>query len=641
MKITLTETACPSETGVVKFTLPDVLHNNNKTARITSVDFPYSQRTIEQSRNTINYIESIKITPSFRCIHILFEDSVETIDLPAILPLTVNKVNSIHNNKIAFEEPHGYFAPACFSRGSRNVVASYTSVFPIGTTILTLIHHRSGSMEINPSHIDYVDEHTIKYTGKKSITNGKALKTSYMLTPEIPDINALTKCITISTNASIQFTFDEATARTKMHNGSSGYNVKSISGDNLARSILGYDGVYTGFEQVKIPSSCYGYGELSITDTIQDEVNRWVLSNESAMVFRCNHGYTWAVTLPAGNYCTGHKVANCIAALMNATSKKHNPYNIRFTNDGLFVFASGLSFDLLFGDDKSTLAKFLGFEAVDHTNLTTYASDFGRSVIKIAPNRNIYMCCEVPGTHQLKLQRKTHAALDARIHSYKNGILELTTVDRMTGIKVATGLVENDIVTLTSLLPPPEGSTGETREGYMFRTRSKVVGVVIDDDNEVKAASTLRVSVPSVSFEIAIGQYITVDKQDAAFSICTFNNNKHSQLSTSVPSSLLGFNPGVCVGKYGTVISPATLNLGHGIVHAQFLEGTMTVGSTDLYTKSGNSIAMQLSAKRGGQNTLGTLNFTNSLHEFQLHFKNADGTPYEFNAAPVTLTLEF
>lgn len=421
--------------GEIEFEVPSVLNKLSRKAILNTIDFPYSQRTIEPSWNKINYMESIRITPNSRMISIMLGDnkSGDRVELVGLLPLTANKIVEISaatddgTIMLVTEEPHGFFAPGCFNKEIRNVIASYKSIFPPGTPPLILIHGSNGAVHVDPAQFEYHDEHTvkIKYTAVRSDLKafGKG-EHGWMITPEFPTISILCNALTNAVNGAVLFNHDNPIARTRMFPGtcSNTHKIESVSGDNLAKSLLGYDGVYAGWEEVTIPSGMYCYGELDLAKMIQSKLNRWYIETESSIIFRGVSGYTWNITLPAGNYGTPYKLASCIQHMMNMTAKRRkNPYCVRFTLNegsnyrGKFVFAAAEPFDLLFGDDQSINPAILGFEPVDHVGRNSYMSenDLGAPLAK--PNCNVYEVDEIPGTHQIRIGRKTRLAVDGKI----------------------------------------------------------------------------------------------------------------------------------------------------------------------------------------------------------------------------------
>lgn len=648
--------------GELEFHVPSVLSKHNRAGLLKSIDFPYSQRTIESSWNKLHYMESIRITPESRSVSVLLTDkeSGDRVEMLAMVPLTTNKIIEISTATtdgtiiLVTEEPHGFFAPGCFGKEVRNVISSYKSIFPHGTPPFILIHGSNGSVQVDPALFEYNDEYSvkIKYTAIRTEFKlfGKG-DHGWMVTPEFPTISMLCQVITNAMNSAIIFNHDDPAARTRMYPGtcSNTHVIESVSGDSLAKALLGYDGVYAGWEEITIPAGMYCYGELDLSKMIAAKMNRWHIDRESSIIFRGVSGYTWNVTLPSGNYGTPEKLAHCIQHMMNMTAKnRKNPYCVRFTlnegssHRGKFVFVAAEPFDLLFGDDESIDPSILGFEPVDHIGRNSYMSenDLGAPLMK--PNCNVYDVDEIPGTHQIRIGRRTRLAVDGKIRGYSGGTLRLNTVNRTTGAPECHGMNKGDVVTLTTVMPAPDGATGTKREGFTFRAKNKIMGVVVADENENPDASSLHVSVPSMSWTLGIGSYITIDSQAAPISVALFDPGKNQFFRDSIGASRLGFSNGVSTGQHGVVVSQCAVNLEPRTVDVSFIEGSMTSASTEMYNQNGKSLITQIPSDRSnGPAPQGMVRFNNALQQFKLEFTNPDGSPYHFNHASLSLLMEF
>ena len=649
-------TSVARENGLVDFELGQPLLKNQKLATVSSIDFPYSQRTIEKKWSHLHYMEGIIITEENRTIVLTLENKVnknESLVVNGLFPLRCNKLSSITKRGkteilIQFEEPHGFFVPSVFGNASRNVMKGYKSIFDSRMSVLTMIHAKAGALDIDPDMMKYEDEYAISIPFepmKKIISFGKQ-NSSWFLTPIFSSLSQLTAAASIVLNSAILFNACEMTCKTKIEEGhcSSRFRIVGLEGD-MIKTLFGEGGVFNRYETAELPVGMYCYGEFSISEEIQRSMNRWHLCAKSNFIFRDSKNYTWSVTLPKGNYQTPQNVAKTIESLMNSTVRK-KMFCVKCLQSSAgkvkFVFYSDFCFSLLFGDENSMDSCFLGFESVDHVGLFHYTSKHEMHC-PIQPNSNVYKCYELEGSHQLRIARESRRSIDLKMVSYKGGVLKGVCYDRHSDDVVASGLSCGEVVSLTPLLPKPqesERSEVRVRQEFSLKTSMKAVVVKNEGGEETEeSVSVVYLSVPNLGWNA--GSFVTLDFEVAPLSICLFDKEKPSRFfDCCIGASRLGFNSGITHGKNGVVTAPWSVNLEPLSVSVSFT-GSVAVQRTDFQDEEGNPIICQIPSERSHHFQTSDFAFHTTPTRFTLLFKNADGTPYEFNNSKVSLVMKF
>ena len=658
--------------GVLTFQVPGALQKYQTSVKLVDVDFPVgAQHDVERKNCAAHYHEGIHIYPTSRTVSLLLEDTGGArYEMNAIVPLTVNRIVEISNSTsdktviVHTEHPHGFFAPAAFGRTTKNVIGTYSSALPSGSVPLTIINSTKGAFAVDPNSMSFHDEKSVKiaYESVKEGIDGFGGKTTEMgwfVTPILPNLTSLSEILTAACNGVVSIQHEKGTAQTKIFSAGSTRPI-SISGDELSKTIFGYDGVYAGLEVALIPPGNYSLshpqeGRIPFSKAVEEQMNRFhIKEKESNIIFRDVKGYTWKASLPHGNYATGEKLAKCIEHMMNLTSKSSKKsFSVNFVEEdgmftGRFVFSANEAFDILFGDEESMNPKTLGFEAVDLIGRTSYSSH-GMRRPNHKPNSNVNDCKVLEGSNKLHLSRRSKKSLDGRIVSYDDAhsLLKMKCVERMNGNSVCTGLLDGDVVTLTSALPQPDGATGQERKSFSLRPKRRILGVVVaapDDDKDANDASTAYISVPNHGWFKGFEEYVNIDPPESPFSIALFDMTMMDGgkfFQDSFGASRLGFASGVTDAVDGLVVGDGSVSFDSGPICISLVEDTMTKTSTDVFDQDAQSrigvvkrdgtLAVGGSTKLASNASTVSFSFTNTI----------TSAPYVFNGNSVTLVVEF
>lgn len=699
------------QTGILKKPLPGVLERHERKLTLKDVSFPdQSQRDIESSANEFHYCEGICIYPNRRKLSPSFYDVNQHVvyEFDAILPLTTNRIVKVtkgpsdaSNRKrivIETEEPHGLFVPFVpFGSGgeAKNVIHSYHSNFPEGTVPLSLIHSKEGTLELDHTTLEYIDEKSFAadqsnlddVKGDKSDKSDKSDKgekgeKGWLVTPPFPSLVVLANVLTYACNNVIHFTHYRDTARTEYMHTCHPLEFRGLKGDSLYADVFESDRIYKSWEIARVPPGNYrledipeseartkkGHRELSFSDALEAAMNRFCIEKgETNIIFRNSSGHTWMCSLPPGNYGKGEKLARCVEHMMNITAdygKKSTqisaPFTVKFVveNDrrgGRFVFSSPQPFDMLFGDDESMDPIVFGFDKTTLQGKRKYTSQLTLPIPTSKPNSNTYDVSVLPNSGNLRVARRPKPSLDGRIESYDNddSLLKLRCVDRKTGLPVCHGLMDGNVVTLTTSLSQPDGATGEERESYVVTTKRKLQGVVVSaphDDQDKNNAAMVYISVPNIpkGWNKGTSKYVNVDLPEFPFSILLFDKKTkgHELFPRCIGASRLGFknqNGVTNANEGGVVKGEGTISLKETEVKILLFEESMSK-STNVFDENGQSM-LGIVNKRGGkwklkEEATTTLSSTSNSTVLEFKFVNmSDGTPHAFNGSPVTLYI--
>jgi len=705
----LSTTACPDKNGEVKIDTIGPLQRHQRKVTLRQCHFPYSQRTVEKAWNRIHFIEDIRITATSRTVSAMLNKKMvnERLEVVATLPLTTNRIMEIASSGsekilIRTEHPHGFFAPALpeFSKpDARNVVAACASLHPSGAVPLSLVNSAQGVCDIDPKSISFVDEHTVLVDFKA--IKGMGIEFSqkecgWLLTPSFSCLGSLADAITIAFNGAVVVQHERDSGVSKMATGSaaiaSSY-LSSVTGDGLAKSIFGFDGVYAGWETIEIqPGNYYAAkekgGALPLAYAIEDELNKYVIKRgENTLVFRSPDGNVWKATLPTGNYGSPHRLAKSLEFVMNMTtdkkSKPSSKYSVRFVEEsgcgtGNFVFATETAaFDLLLGDQETTLpTELFGFERVDYVGRRSVSGNIVRAPFK-KENSNVYSVSVLQGSGRLEICRKTPSPLAAQIVAYANNTLKLRCFHRFSDEEACSGIHPGDLVAFSAMPPPPppEAQEPNDREGdaessnnsnvhqpsFDLKSTRKIIGVSVlppsteqendgggrSDDGD---SSIIYVNVPNSAWNYGINKFVSVSSPGSAFSLALFDNSsatmvaggKHFQ--NCIGASRLGFDRnGVVSGKDGVITSPGNVNLAPLSVEIHLLEQTLTKSATTMSNKKNEAIIGVLapSKKHGDAAVFASTTLASNSQTLTVCFLNADGSRYICNGSPVTIVLHY
>tara|TARA_B110000858_G_scaffold8571_1_gene9131 strand:- start:131 stop:2251 length:2121 start_codon:yes stop_codon:yes gene_type:complete len=677
--------------GVLTITVPPVLQSFDRRVTCVGIDFPFSHRSVEDAANVIHYGEEVRITPSFRTLTIKLVPKQNAkgvgIDVSAILPLAANRIVSVTNivgsKKVRFvtEFPHGFFSPGVFGKERKCILGSYETILGQGVVPLTLVNSQKGASIIDVAKLSYVDDMTVEVPAEE--VRGQSIhfgdndeNTSWFLTPTFPSISSLADALSIAFQNIVSLKHDASAGETRVFAGSaaSEYDILSYSGDEMGKSVLGFDGIWGGWETIRVPAGEYNVKqgkESCIANAIQRQLNRFVVEpGKGGFTFRGISGETWRFELPSGNYGHPQKIAFSLCHMMNLTVKgsETNPYLVTFQVNqtghmGRFIFSldegaraekdgGPATFDILLGDEDGAVdAGMFGFERVDLVGRNVYVSTFDVHVPRKSANTNVYRADVDHISETLLISRVPRKAVDAEIREHKNSLLKCKTVDRMDGSYACHGFKEGEVVNVVSMMHPPDGSTGEEREGFTVSAKRKVLGVVVAAPEDEKAAHasnscSLFISVPGGIWRGSSGKYVTVSASGAPFSIALFDRSSTNRyFKDSIGSNKLGFTDGVTCGEDGIVRGSGRIDLSRQPVELHLFESTMTKASSTLYNLRGEALLAVLGGakkhKYHDEAQYGSTTLSSSAPDLKVKVRNADGSSYRLNGSPVLISLMF
>ena len=532
------------------------------------------------------------------------------------------------------------------------------------------------------ANLSYVDDMTVEVPaeevrGQSLHLGDKDENASWFLTPTFPSISSLADALSVSFQNIVSLKHDASAGETRVFAGSatSEYDILSYSGDEMGKSLLGFDGIWGGWETIRVPAGEYKVKkgkENCIANAIQRQLNRFVVEpGKGGFTFRGISGETWRFELPSGNYGHPQKIASSLSYMMNLTVKgsETNPYLVTFQVNqtghmGRFVFSldegaraeedgGPATFDILLGDEDGGAvdAGMFGFERVDLVSRNVYVSTFDVHVPRKSSNTNVYRADVDHISETLLISRVPRKAVDAEIREHKGGLLKCKTVDRMDGSYACHGFKEGEVVNVVSMMHLPDGSTGEEREGFTVSAKRKVLGVVVAAPEDEKAAHannacSLFISGPGGIWRGSSGKYVTVSASGAPFSIALFNkSSKNRYFKDSIGSNKLGFADGVTCGEDGIVRGSGRIDLSRQPVELHLFESTMTKASSTLYNLRGEALLAVLGGakkhKYHDEAQYGSTTLSSSAPDLKVKVRNADGSSYRLNGSPVLISLMF
>ena len=640
--------------------LPTTLAWPSRRVKLVSMDFPASQRGIEDGWSCMYYSEAIRVTDDARVVTVLVtrnegEDEVEELHT-SMLPLTSNRIVSVAhaNGRIQFTTccEHGLFV-----RGTP-IISLLESVLGQATVPLTLIHSRGGAMAITSADdLRYVSAFTVSLpsrfangdcdssaglsdgssdgslsgslTGSSdgSSTGSSACQTcGYFVVPPVTTPAALCALLAGSFANRINFSFSALSGRTSV-SGSPGLTVKSVGGDTLAQWLLGFDGVFTAWEVARIPPC--SLSPVAFAAVLQSCLNRYeVLPESTCLMYRDPLGATHEANILAGQYRT----PRALAAAVHRAMQPNMPHDFNVAYDGSAVrFACSAPFDLLLCSSGHSLCVALGYAQSDRVGLKEYISDFAVHSHSVRPNSNTY---EVTiEDHCLQLaSRAMHVA--AKVESYRRSVLRVRTSDA-TGAPMAHGGLCGDTVTICE-----SGCTGPR----LRRTR-RILGVVVADEGGNDEADLLCIHVPDHGWAEAepfepFELVILMPHTD--FSICALvPSSTSTYFENATGGARLGFRDEVVFAGNGTLRAPYPPSLEHPsrvLVFVEDANGDAHSTEPEHVFDDRRIFAQVLVNERRVAPAVARLRTEGS--SLRLRFMNMDRTPYIFNNATVVFTLE-
>lgn len=610
----------------IRVDLPSTLTWPNRRLKLVSMDFPASQREIEHDWSCLYYSEAIRVTDLARTVTVLVTrtDGVEEL-YTAFLPLTSNRIVKVSRvlDRIEFTTAtrHGLFV-----RGV-SLIPVLESVFGRSAVPLTLIHSRDGVFDITAADdLGYVSEFTVSLPASCIRVDASNVSTSgtrgYLVMPSLPSPAALCAILVGAFSNKIYFSFNATTCRTSV-TGSAGVIVNSVGGDTLAQWLLGFDGVFTAWEVARIPPS--SVSPVAFAAALQSAMNPFVvLSGAGGLRYRDAFGAVHDASIVPGQYRTPHAL---VAAVEGAMQPNMPPdFHVTYT-DNTVRFVCSSPFDLLFGSSQSCCAA-LGFAQTDLVGSTEYASNLPVHTHCVRPNTNTYDVCIRDGC--LCVASSTEHVI-ASVESYRRCVLRVRTATPA-GIAVAHGVSPGETVTICEC--------DDNRHARLRRTR-RVMGVVIDtDDGCACDADVMCIRVPYHGWNDTTDLMILLPR--AQFSVCALAPMVcSSYFVNTIGGTRLGLRNEVIFTKNGTMCAPHPTALEHPSRVFVFLEdanGDAHSTEPEHVVDDRRIFSQVMVNERRVIPAAARMRTEGSA--IQLRFANIDWTPYVFNNAVVSFTIE-
>jgi hypothetical protein len=611
----------------VRVDLPSTVMWPGRQLKLVSMDFPVSQRGIERDWSCIYYSEALRVTDGARTVTVLVTrtDGMEEL-YTALLPLTSNRVVAVAhvNDRVEFTTAsrHGLFVEGI------SLIPVLESIFCRGAVPLTLIHSRDGVFDITSADdVRYVSEFTVSLPLSCVRVDLSTVSTSgtrgYLVVPSLPNPAALCSLLIGAFSNKIYFAFDATTGRTSVM-GSPGVTVNSVGGDTLAQWLLGFDGVFTAWEVCRLPLS--SFSPVDFAAALESAMNPFVVvPGASGLRYRDAFGAVHDASLIPGQYRTPF----ALVAAVERAMEPHMPSDFRVTfveNTVRFVCSS--PFDLLFGSSQSC-CEALGFGQWDLVGLKEYFSNdpvYGHCV---RPNTNTYEVC-IRDNNCLSVTGSSSHVIGT-VESYRRCVLRVRT-STATGMAVAHGVLPGEMVTLCD--------SEDTNVKRLVRTR-RVMGVVVEvGDGCVCDADVMCISVPYHGWKDTSELVILLPRSE--FSFCALAPMScSSYFVNTIGGARIGFRDEVVFANNGTLLAPYPIALEHPSRVFVFLEDA----NGDAHSTEPEHVVddrrifaqVMVDERRVVPSTARMRTEGSSL---QLRFVNMDRTPYVFNNAVVSFTLE-
>lgn len=606
--------------------LPSTLMWPGRRLKLVSMDFPASQRGIEHDWSCLYYSEALRVTDDARTVTVVVtrNDGAEELHI-AVLPLTSNRIVSVArvNDRVEFTTAsrHGFFV-----RGI-SLIPVLECIFSKGAVPLTLIHSRDGVLDITSADdLAFVSEFTVSLPSSCLRVDPSTISTvgtrGYFVMPPVPTPVALCSLLAGAFSNKIYFSFDAKTGRTSVI-GSAGVTVNSVGGDTLAQWLLGFDGVFTAWEVAHLPLA--SLSAVAFADAIQSSLNPFeVVSGAAGFMYRDTLGTVYEARILPGQYRT----PCALVAAVELAMRQNMPSDFVVTFVGSIVrFASSSPFDLLFGRSQSCCAA-LGFGESDLVGLMEYSSNFAVHGHFVRPNTNTYDVSIRENCLRVSC-RSVHVI--ATVESYRRCVLRVRTATS-DGNAVAHGALVGELVTICDCK--------DQRTSRLRRTR-RIMGVVVDvDDGCVRESDVMCISVPYHGWNEISAMMILLPH--AEFSICALAPNSCSPyFANTIGGARLGFADEVVFAENGTLLAPYPTAIEHPSRVFVFLEdanGDAHSTEPEHVVDDRRIFTQVMVDERRVVPAIARLRTESSL--VQLRFANIDRTPYVFNNAVVSFTLE-
>lgn len=597
--------------------LPTTLTWVNRKMKLVSMDFPNSQRTIEPGWSCLYYSEALRLTSEARTVTVLVTrtDGSEEL-LSASLPLTANRIVSVLRVKDRIEfttaVSHGLFV------GGKSILPTVCAILGPGTVPLLLVHSRDGVLSILPTDdLAYVSDFTVSLPSSRIRADIAKLGTrGYFVMPLVPTPTALCALLVESFSRNVNFSFDIGTGRTSVI-GVPGCTVSSVGGDALAQWLLGFDGVFTAWEVAHLRPSCYSPGEFAMQLTFA--MNICTVKAESAVLqYRDVAGRFHATRVMAGNY----RSPGALAAAVHMLMEPNMPPDFAVLYDGVLVkFTCSTSFDLLFGGGESSWCSALGFSETDLIGLTEYSSHSCPHKPIIRGNTNTYSVCV---EHDRLRVSCVPVEVVAEVESYRRFVLRVRIMS-LSRVAIAHGASPGDVITIC---------IHDKNEPYR-----RIVGVVVDGGC-LTEADVMFIGVPYHGWNNRMR--ITLILPRVPFSICALPPNScYPYFANTIGGQRVGLVAEVVYSVNCEIVAPYPVSLSHPTRVLVFLEdanGDAHSTEPEHVVDDRRIFTEVLVNERRVVPAVAHLRTEGCALQFR--FANLDRSPYAFNDAILSFTIE-
>lgn len=609
--------------------LPTTLLWPARRLKLVSMDFPSSQREVEHDWSYMYYSEAIRITDDARTVTVLLtRDNGRSVLQTARLPLSSNRIVSVHEvgdrTEFTTASEHGLFVDGV------SLIAALEYIFGTGTVPLTLIYSRDGVLNITSAEdLAFVSDFTVslpssfiqgKFQGKREKTQSTETVGHFVI-PPIPSPDSLCALLCGAFHGKINFSFEVSSGRTCVM-GAADIAVSSVGGDTLAQWLLGFDGIFSAWEVARIPPA--SLSPVAFTQALQRALNPFSIeTGETEFRYRDALGKTHIANIVAGQYRTPHTL---VAAVEQEMQPNMPPdFGVIFEAASVRFICSS-QFDLLFGNSSPSLCHALGFAQSDLVGQREYNSHSAVYSHFVRPNTNTFRVSLQD--NRLSVACST-AHVIAKVESYTHGVLRVRTLCANRN-PFAHGVAAGETVTLSDC----DG----THPSKLKRTR-RIMGVVVDNGYDYQY-DIMCISVPSHGWNGT--DEIVVLLPQVEFSVCALaRTSSLTYFANTIGGMRLGCPDEVMFSRDGTLSAPYPMALEHPSRVVVFLEdanGDAHSTEPEHVVDDRRIFAMVLVNERRVVPAIARLRTEGN--SFQFRFANLDRTPYVFNNAVVTFTIE-